>query len=174
MTLPQDTNKETQDLLGVVGGLAAADPPLAARVVEACRLAIKGWGDARRANVPLPAGPQDRHAAAGAAGARRGHRLEQRGADPGRLRREARPALKRPIAVAVLGALFGSFVSPAEAAIPSTRSGRRWALIVSTGAAPKGHAAALARVLSESYGFSGDALLVLNEPEATGRRSRRP
>jgi hypothetical protein len=52
MTLPQDTNKETQDLLGVVGGLAAADPPLAARVVEACRLAIKGWGDARRANVP--------------------------------------------------------------------------------------------------------------------------
>lgn len=52
MTLPQDTNKETQDLLGVVGGLAAADPPLAAGVVEACRLAIKGWGDARRANVP--------------------------------------------------------------------------------------------------------------------------
>jgi hypothetical protein len=35
----------------VVGGLAAADPPLAAGVVEACRLAVKGWGDARRANV---------------------------------------------------------------------------------------------------------------------------
>ena len=81
--------------------------------------------------------------------------------------------MKRPVAVAVLGAILGAFVWPAEAAIPSTRSGRRWALIVSTGAAPKGHAAALARVLSESYGFSGDALLVVNEPEATGENIQR-
>jgi HEAT repeat protein len=57
----------------------------------------------------------------------------------------------------------------AAGSIQPNRPGRRWALVVSTGAA-RSHAESLERTLSNRYGFAPDRLVALREPDVTAER----
>jgi HEAT repeat protein len=74
------------------------------------------------------------------------------------------------VAAAALWALLGAEPRSAQASIQSTRSGRRFALVASSGPAARAHAAALGRLLVESYGFGAESVTVLSEGAATRER----
>jgi hypothetical protein len=75
--------------------------------------------------------------------------------------------MKQLRAIAATCGLLSSIVAPIEAGIPRARVGERWALIVSTGSASRTSAQALAQLLKDSYGFGRDAVVLLNDAEAT-------
>lgn len=75
--------------------------------------------------------------------------------------------MNRLRAIVVAWGLLASITAPLEASVQRARVGERWALIVSTGSASRESARALARLLTESYGFGSDAVVLLNGAEAT-------